>query len=343
MKIKDILLESNSLNEAPVGMLKRAGLGIASKLGSQGAGGKLDTANVANQLKKDFTRYVGTLWNRKPDAELLVQWLQSKGYPTDGVEKMLAPVAQNTAKPDDQAPPEQGGGNTPPEQGAEPEQPGTDFKALDKPAYQRQNKTIPGVNAPEIKPAAKSAAQVNAAKASKSKKTPSWDKPLEKKPKTPNRAALLKPKEGMNEAAATLSGSQIDKAMIQAVSDAAAAGGGASSGGGDLGSQAGGGGGAASKFFQGVKKGLTGQGGDDSADQGGGASLQGNVNYTQLAQLLPGVDPKSMQMVINRIKQGKEPSVQQMAQLGSAFVALLKADPQSKQAAINLLKKMQSG
>jgi hypothetical protein len=155
----------------------------------------------------------------------------------------------------------------------------------------------------------------------------------------------LKPKEGMNEAAATLSGSQIDKAMIQAVSDAAAAGGGASSGGGDLGSQAsgGGGGGAASKFFQGVKKGLTGQGGDDSADQGGGASLQGNVNYAQLAQLLPGVDPKSMQMVINRIKQGKEPSVQQMAQLGSAFVALLKADPQSKQAAINLLKKMQSG
>jgi hypothetical protein len=332
MKIKDILLESNSLNEAPVGMLKRAGLGIASKLGSQGAGGKLDTANVANQLKKDFTRYVGTLWNRKPDAELLVQWLQSKGYPTDGVEKMLAPVAQNTAEPNDQAPPEQGGGNTAPEQGAEPEQPGTDFKALDKPAFQRQNKTIPGVNAPApvTKPAAKSAAQVNAAKSKKPKTV-----------KNPRKAALLQPKEGMNEAA-TLSGSQIDKAMIQAVSDAAAAGGGASGGAsGGTGGQASGGGGAVSKFFQGVKKGITGQGDDNSADQGGGTSLQGNVNYAQLAQLLPGVDPKSMQMVINRIKQGKEPSVQQMAQLGSAFVALLKADPQSKQAAINLLKKMQ--
>jgi len=330
MKIKDILLESNSLNEAPVGMLKRAGLGIASKLGSQGAGGKLDTANVANQLKKDFTRYVGTLWNRKPDAELLVQWLQSKGYPTDGVEKMLAPVAQDTPEPDDQAPPEQGGVDAEQGQGADQEQPGTDFKALDKPAFQRQNKTIPGVNAPApvVKPAAKSAAQVNAAKSKKPKTV-----------KNPRKAALLQPKEGMNEAA-TLSGSQIDKAMIQAVSDAAAAGGGASSGGGDLSSQAGSGG-AVSKFFQGVKKGITGQGDDDSADQGGGTSLQGNVNYAQLAQLLPGVDPKSMQMVINRIKQGKEPSVQQMAQLGSAFVALLKADPQSKQAAVNLLKKMQ--
>jgi hypothetical protein len=331
MKIKDILLESNSLNEAPVGMLKRAGLGIASKLGSQGAGGKLDTANVANQLKKDFTRYVGTLWNRKPDAELLVQWLQSKGYPTDGVEKMLAPVAQNTAEPDDQAPPEQGGGNTAPEQGAEPEQPGTDFKALDKPAFQRQNKTIPGVNAPAPEAPPKTAAQVNAAKPKKSKKA-----------RDPRKAALLQNSmESINEAGATLSGSQIDKALIQAVSDAAAAGGGASSGATAAGGGGASGGGAVSKFFQGVKKGLTGQDSNSGADQDTAQSLQGNVNFNQLAQLLPGVDPKVMQMVIGRIKQGKEPSVQQMAQLGSAFVALLKADPQSKQAAINLLKKMQ--
>jgi hypothetical protein len=325
MKIKDILLESNSLNEAPVGMLKRAGLGIASKLGSQGAGGKLDTANVANQLKKDFTRYVGTLWNRKPDAELLVQWLQSKGYPTDGVEKMLAPVAQTD--PADETPPDQSGANTPPEQG------GTDpnYKELEKPAFQRQGKTIPGVNAPAPAAAPKTAAQVNAAKPKKSKKA-----------RDPKKAALLQNSmESINEAAATLSGSQIDKAMIQAVSDAAAAGGGASSGATAAGGGGASGGGAVSKFFQGVKKGLTGQDSGAGADQDTAQSLQGNVNFNQLAQLLPGVDPKVMQMVIGRIKQGKEPSVQQMAQLGSAFVALLKADPQSKQAAINLLKKMQ--
>jgi hypothetical protein len=329
MKIKDILIESNSLNEAPVGMLKRAGLGIASKLGSQGAGGKLDTANVANQLKKDFTRYVGTLWNRKPDAELLVQWLQSKGYPTDGVEKILAPVAQT--EPADETPPDQSGTSTPPEQGGtEP-----NYKELEKPAFQRQGKTIPGVNAPAPKAPPKTAAQVNAAKPKKSKKA-----------RDPKKAALLQQSmESINEAGATLSGSQIDKAMIQAVSDAAAAGGGASSGASSGATAAGGsgagGGGAVSKFFQGVKKGLTGQDSGSGTDQDTAQSLQGNVNFNQLAQLLPGVDPKVMQMVVGRIKQGKEPSVQQMAQLGSAFVALLKADPQSKQAAINLLKKMQ--
>jgi hypothetical protein len=129
--------------------------------------------------------------------------------------------------------------------------------------------------------------------------------------------------------------------MIQAVSDAAAAGGGASSGATAAGGGGASGGGAVSKFFQGVKKGLTGQDSGAGADQDTAQSLQGNVNFNQLAQLLPGVDPKVMQMVIGRIKQGKEPSIQQMAQLGSAFVALLKADPQSKQAAINLLKKMQ--
>jgi hypothetical protein len=325
MKIKDILIESKSLDEAPVGMLKRAGLGIASKLGSHGAGGKLDTANVANQLKKDFTRYVGTLWNRKPDAELLVQWLQSKGYPTDGVEKMLAPVAQT--EPADETPPEQGGTDTPPEQGGtEP-----NYKELEKPAFQRQGKTIPGVNAPAPEAPPKTAAQVNAAKPKKSKKA-----------RDPRKAALLQNSmESINEAGATLSGSQIDKALIQAVSDAAAAGGGASSGATAAGGGGASGGGAVSKFFQGVKKGLTGQDSNSGADPDTAQSLQGNVNFNQLAQLLPGVDPKVMQMVIGRIKQGKEPSVQQMAQLGSAFVALLKADPQSKQAAINLLKKMQ--
>jgi hypothetical protein len=329
MKIKDILIESKSLDEAPVGMLKRAGLGIASKLGSQGAGGKLDTANVANQLKKDFTRYVGTLWNRKPDAELLVQWLQSKGYPTDGVEKMLAPVAQT--EPADETPPDQSGAGTPPEQGGtEP-----NYKELEKPAFQRQGKTIPGVNAPAPEAPPKTAAQVNAAKPKKSRKA--------QKARDPRKAALLQNSmESINEAGTTLSGSQIDKAMIQAVSDAAAAGGGASSGATAAGSSgAAGGGGAVSKFFQGVKKGLTGQDSGSGTDQDTAQSLQGNVNFNQLAQLLPGVDPKVMQMVIGRIKQGKEPSVQQMAQLGSAFVALLKADPQSKQAAINLLKKMQ--
>jgi hypothetical protein len=319
MKIKDILIESKSLDEAPVGMLKRAGLGIASKLGSQGASGKLDTANVANQLKRDFTKYVGTLWNRKPDAELLVQWLQSKGYPTDGVEKMLAPVTQDE--------PEQDAG-TPPEQGDT----GPDYKELEKPAFQRQGKTIPGVNAPAPEAPPQTAAQVNATKSKKPKKA-----------RDPKKAALLQNSmESINEAGTALSGSQIDKAMLQAVADAAASGTGAQSQPIDNtdASATGSSGGAMSKFFQGVKKGITGKD-SSSDDQTAAQSLQGNVNFSQLAQLLPGVDPKTMQMVIGRIKQGKEPSVQQMAQLGSAFVALLKADAPTKQAALNLLKKMQ--
>jgi hypothetical protein len=364
MKIKDILIESHDLTEAPVGMLKRAGLGIASKFGSDSAKGALDTATTANGLKKAYSRFLGQS-GQKPNADNILAFLNQNGLPTDGAQTaiqqaasasgvQLAPakdmksalgIGKNAGKPmatqNDQEP--EIDPNQPFDASGSAQEPGGDITDYDTPAYQRK-----GIADPKIKPMTatdklkmdlKAGRGLGKATGSKFKSAvqAGKDKGLN----------MSRVNSGTPVMEVELKTSTVDKIILAAVQDAVKNNMGqqlsaVASGEVSAGAAPSSGGGAMSKFAQGFKKGLTGQDSGD-ADKSDAATLQGNVNYSQLAQILPGVDPKTMAMVINRIKQGKEPSVQQMAQLGSAFVALLKADPQSKQQAINLLKKMQTG
>lgn len=90
MKINDIINE-NEINEKPMGLLRRAGLGLASKLGSTGAKAKLDVGKDANAMKKDLATWMagsgiakGTL---NPDD--FKDFLSQKGLPNKDVDAML--------------------------------------------------------------------------------------------------------------------------------------------------------------------------------------------------------------------------------------------------------------
>ena len=93
MKMSDVdLLIESTINEAPVGMLKRGALKVASKLGSQKAAGQEVTANVANQLKKEYSRYLGVT-GYEPDKESIEAFLNSKGLSSDSLDTAISSVS----------------------------------------------------------------------------------------------------------------------------------------------------------------------------------------------------------------------------------------------------------
>jgi hypothetical protein len=99
MKINEfaIINESKKVNEAPMGMLKRAGLGIASKFGSAKAAGKLETGKTANLIKKAFEKHLGATGG-EASAEELIAFLKLNKYPTDGVEQLAKQMASKPQK-----------------------------------------------------------------------------------------------------------------------------------------------------------------------------------------------------------------------------------------------------
>lgn len=75
MKINDVIVE------APMGMFKRAGLGLKKMVpGSTGhkAQGQLDTGKVANEWKKQYSVYLGRI-NQQPSTENLTAFLKQLG------------------------------------------------------------------------------------------------------------------------------------------------------------------------------------------------------------------------------------------------------------------------
>jgi hypothetical protein len=95
MKITDIVSQKQQkqqVDEAPVGMLKRAGLGIASKLGRQSAKGALNTAAMANGLRKQFDYYLGQT-DQKPNSDAIIAFLSTNGFPTAGAEAAIKQAA----------------------------------------------------------------------------------------------------------------------------------------------------------------------------------------------------------------------------------------------------------
>lgn len=76
-------IHNDDLNEAPLGFLKKAGLGIKSKFGSRTARGQLKSGNQANDLYNDYLEYVGqyanTFKTNKPTTDSLLAFLDQKG------------------------------------------------------------------------------------------------------------------------------------------------------------------------------------------------------------------------------------------------------------------------
>jgi len=97
MKISDILVESVKVQEAPMGVLSKLGNKAMSALGSGAAQGKLDTGQRANQLKKEFQRYLGQTGGAA-EVDTVLAFLKSKGLPT----KAAATAIKNTPSAGDQ-------------------------------------------------------------------------------------------------------------------------------------------------------------------------------------------------------------------------------------------------
>lgn len=76
-------LENFEIDEAPLGFLKKTGLGIASKFGGRTARGQLKTGAAANELYNDYLEFVGqyanTFQSKKPTTDSLLAYLEKKG------------------------------------------------------------------------------------------------------------------------------------------------------------------------------------------------------------------------------------------------------------------------
>lgn len=90
MKLSEIISESDNILERPMGIIKKAGLGLASKFSSKAAG-KLASGSEANELQKDYDFYLGSS-NQKATAGSLMQFLKQEKHPTDAAQKAIAGV-----------------------------------------------------------------------------------------------------------------------------------------------------------------------------------------------------------------------------------------------------------
>jgi len=94
MKFKDIIAEQK-IQEAPMGLLKTVGHKALSKVSAKSAG-KLETGTTANQLYTDFKKYLGQT-GEQPERDVVLAFLQSKGFPTTGAQAALDAVVKSGA------------------------------------------------------------------------------------------------------------------------------------------------------------------------------------------------------------------------------------------------------
>lgn len=337
MKITDILSQKQQVDEAPVGMLKRAGLGIASKLGSQTAKGALDAAAMANGLRKQFDYYLGQS-GQKPNSDALLAFLGANGFPTAGAEAAIkqAAVAAGVAPAKDMAQTlgigknAQGPMATPnpkePEMGNEPEaEPDVnradsdekDYSQYDEPAYKRKGLKSPFESVDALSRIAQLA------------------------------GTTYKPVQEAEIDEVDLKNSTVDSIIKAAVQDilkanmgqkldAMISGQGAATpqainkAGGDAGANDAGSDDSAQGFIAGLKRGIS---GNDAKTQ-----TKGNLNYGKLGDMLPGVDPNQLKKAISGYMAGTPLSREHMGVMSSAFGEILKMDPTQKTQVLQILK-----
>lgn len=100
MKVTQIISEDESLDEAPMGGLKKLGNKIASKVpGMRGAANaRLDVGNDANQMKSDLKNWMSGsgIGRGKLSLEDFKNFLTQKGLPTNKVDDLFAQMRQNS-------------------------------------------------------------------------------------------------------------------------------------------------------------------------------------------------------------------------------------------------------
>jgi len=354
MKITDILSQKQQqqVSEAPVGMLKRAGLGIASKFGSSTAKGALDMAKYANGLRKQFDFYLGQT-DQKPNSDALIAFLKSNGFPTAGAEAALKQAAMAS-----------GGaatGDIAKELGADKIEPTGTIEVPPSPGSDGAPETPAEPGSPEA-PADSAAPAAPETPAEPEAPAASEVPPKEKK---------KKPAEGIGELSriAQLAGlrynpvsetiidevelknSTVDSIIKAAVTDilkakmgqqldAVIGGQGASAqdiskAGGDAGDDDGGGSGIGSSFIRGVKQSMS--GGEEPT------KTKGSLNYGKLSELLPGIDANQLRKSVTNYMAGNPLTREQMNVMSNAFGELVKMDPAQTAKALQLLKAVRAG
>jgi hypothetical protein len=97
MKLHELLTEGKKqVDEAPMGGLSGLANKAMAKMGSSKAGGKVDTGNIANQLRKEFDTYLGKT-GREATKDAVIGFLQSKGYPTQGAAQIINQTVKGQA------------------------------------------------------------------------------------------------------------------------------------------------------------------------------------------------------------------------------------------------------
>ena len=348
MKITDIVSQKQQVDEAPVGMLKRAGLGIASKLGSHSAKGALNTATMANGLRKQFDYYLGQT-DQKPNSDAIIAFLSTNGFPTSGAEAAIkqAAMAAGTMPAKDMRDTLGIGKNAgepmatpnPKDPTMEPEQPADqaadqqadaevpkansdekNWDDYDEPTFKRQGKKNPFESVDELSRIAQLAG---------TSYTPVQSEEVidEVDLKNSTVDAIIK-------AAVT----DILKANMGQKLDAVISGQGAASpqainkAGGNAAADDAAGDDSPQGFIAGIKRGI----------KGGDAKTQtkGNLNYGKLTDMLPGVDPNQLKKAITGYMSGTPLTREYMGVMSSAFGEILKMDPTQKTQVLQILKAM---
>lgn len=82
MKVHQVISETNDLDEAPMGFLKKAGTAAMRYLGSQTAAGAEKTGDEANALKKQLKQHMGAIGIPKGQltVDQLEDFLNKAGY-----------------------------------------------------------------------------------------------------------------------------------------------------------------------------------------------------------------------------------------------------------------------
>jgi hypothetical protein len=97
MRVNEITTVRNRLDEAPMGMLAKAGRTVAAKLGHSASRGQLKTGEKANKLKKEYEIFLGEL-GEKASAENLLNFLKQQGFPTSDAQQVISNAGPSVAQ-----------------------------------------------------------------------------------------------------------------------------------------------------------------------------------------------------------------------------------------------------
>ena len=93
MRLNEILVETDRLDEKPMGFLSKMKDKALAKVGSGKAAGRLELGQEANLMKKEFMKFLGTQdKGQGATPEMVLNWLAKNGYPTDGAKQAMKKI-----------------------------------------------------------------------------------------------------------------------------------------------------------------------------------------------------------------------------------------------------------